>query len=269
MKPLALTLALLSLSSSPLFAHRSWVLPSMTVFSSNGAWVTFDAAISNDLFFPNHHSMGLESMKAYAPDGSEAAIVNKASGEIRSTFDLQLNQTGTYKIQTQRTSFSAQWKESGEDKRWRGTLDAFEKAKLAAKEGIQLTEAVMNNQTFVTNGKPNKTALAPNKKGLEIDFTATHPNDLITGQPFSFTMLLDGKPIEGVTVEVYQGNDRFRDSSQVIKATSDKDGKFEIKFTNAGRYWLTASHTADSADRDGIPFKKRAAMNCTFEVFAD
>jgi hypothetical protein len=34
----------------PAQAHRAWLLPSATVLSGTDAWVTVDAAISNDLF---------------------------------------------------------------------------------------------------------------------------------------------------------------------------------------------------------------------------
>src|SRR3546814_13066559 len=37
-------------------------------------------------------------MKAWAPDGSEAAIENKATGRYRSTFDVHLTQKGTWRI---------------------------------------------------------------------------------------------------------------------------------------------------------------------------
>src|SRR3546814_17130611 len=73
-------------------------MPSATVLSGDDVWVTIDAAISNDLFYFEHHPMRLDAMKAWAPDGSEAAIENKATGRYRSTFDVHLTQKGTWRI---------------------------------------------------------------------------------------------------------------------------------------------------------------------------
>lgn len=269
MKSLTLSLALLTISSTSLIAHRSWILPSMTSFSSEGAWVTFDAAISNDLFFPNHHAMGLENMKAYAPDGTEVALENKTDGEIRSTFDLQLNQTGTYKVESKRQMVFAYWSEEGEKKRWRGSMQELETSKTLSKEGVSIMKASMSSQTYITNGKPNKLALAPEKKGLEVNFVSSHPNDLYTNEESVFNLVLDGKSIEGVGVEIYQGNDRFHDESEPLKAITDKDGKVTFIFPKSGRYWLTASHEVEAGEMKGKPLKKKASINLTFEVFAE
>ena len=152
MKKSLLSLSLIALSTVPTTAHRSWILPAMTVYAEEGAWATFDAAVSNDLFAANHHGMSLETVKAIAPDGTPLALVNMAEGEIRSTFDLQLNKKGTYKVVNSRASLRASWEEGGERKRWRGTPEEFDQAKLAEKDGIVLKESVRTNVTYLTNG---------------------------------------------------------------------------------------------------------------------
>src|SRR3546814_3102757 len=94
----AATAALAAAIAAPASAHRQWMMPSATVLSGDDVWVTIDAAISNDLFYFEHHPMRLDAMKAWAPDGSEAAIENKATGRYRSTFDVHLPQKGTWRI---------------------------------------------------------------------------------------------------------------------------------------------------------------------------
>src|SRR3546814_3251823 len=94
----AATAALAAAIAAPASAHRQWMMPSATVLSGDDVWVTVDAAISNDLFYFEHHPMRLDAMKAWAPDGSEAAIENKATGRYRSTFDVHLTQKGTWRI---------------------------------------------------------------------------------------------------------------------------------------------------------------------------
>src|SRR5690606_38555813 len=80
------TIAAATLAVVPASAHRQWMLPSATVLSGDDVWVTVDAAISNDLFYFEHHPLRLDSVKAWAPDGSEAPIENQATGRYRSTF---------------------------------------------------------------------------------------------------------------------------------------------------------------------------------------
>ena len=90
--------ALAALVATPASAHRQWMMPSSTVLSGDDVWVTVDAAVSNDLFYFEHQPLRLDAMKAWAPDGSEAAIENKSTGRYRSTFDVHLTQKGTWRI---------------------------------------------------------------------------------------------------------------------------------------------------------------------------
>ena len=59
-KPLLALAALITLTS-PALAHRFWILPSATVLSGDEPWVTFDAAVSNNLFFADHVAPPLEA----------------------------------------------------------------------------------------------------------------------------------------------------------------------------------------------------------------
>jgi hypothetical protein len=79
-------------------AHRGWIVPSFTVLSGDGAWVTVDAAVSNELFYADHNPMRLDAVVVTAPDGSVDKIQNALTGKYRSTFDVQLAKPGTYKI---------------------------------------------------------------------------------------------------------------------------------------------------------------------------
>src|SRR5699024_8007585 len=79
-------------------AHRAWILPAATVLSSDNAWVTVDAAISNDIFHTDYHAMDLSAIKIFNPNGKEVAMQNPSKGRYRSVFDVELTENGTYKI---------------------------------------------------------------------------------------------------------------------------------------------------------------------------
>ena len=64
-------------------AHKAWLLPSQTTFSGNDSLVTVDAAISNDLFYFNHHAMALDNLEVTSPDGKAVEAENKAKLRYR------------------------------------------------------------------------------------------------------------------------------------------------------------------------------------------
>ncbi len=76
-------------------AHRQWLFPSATVLSGADPWVTFDAAISNDLFYFEHFPLRLAGVTVSAPDGTTVKPENPGTGRYRSTSDLPLAQNGT------------------------------------------------------------------------------------------------------------------------------------------------------------------------------
>lgn len=47
-------------------AHRIWMYPSATILSGNDPWVTIDAAVSNDLFYFEHHPLRIANIGSNA-----------------------------------------------------------------------------------------------------------------------------------------------------------------------------------------------------------
>src|SRR3569623_145601 len=86
--------ASVSLLAVPAQAHRAWLLPSATVLSGTDAWVTVDAAISNDLFYFEHHALQLDNLSIMGPDGKAVTAENTSQGRFRSTFDVKLAEPG-------------------------------------------------------------------------------------------------------------------------------------------------------------------------------
>ncbi|WP_072377875.1 DUF4198 domain-containing protein [Hyphomicrobium sp. NDB2Meth4] len=53
----------------PASAHRAWLLPSTTILSDTGSWITVDAAVSDTLFYFDHNAMRLEGVGSDGPRG--------------------------------------------------------------------------------------------------------------------------------------------------------------------------------------------------------
>lgn len=262
-KFLAISGAVLSLAG-PANAHRAWMMPSTFTLSGEDQRITVDAAISNNLFYPNHHALSLDGIEVTGPDGAPVGIENAATGEYRSVFDVPLRQQGTYKIASGGAGYFASWEENGERRRWRGSLEELEVEGIAGKPGVTISKSVRRVETFVTLGAPSETVFAAEGEGLELQ-PVTHPNDVFAGEEASFVLLLNGEPAEGVEVEIIRGHDRYRDSENAAKLVTGADGSFSFTPQEAGPYWLSAEAEGE-AELDGQMIGERVSYVMTFEA---
>lgn len=281
---LAAALCLLPLSA---MAHKQWLVPSSTVVAGTDAWVTVDAAVSNQLYYPDHVPMALTNIAITAPDGSKQAPQNPATGKYRSVFDVQLRQDGTYRIANTGGGVMARWdtKESlaaakapkdgkpqpggmgGPGGARGGFLRNATPEDLATKIpkdalNVQITESIGRVETFVTHGATS--AVAPIGKGLELA-PVTHPNDLFAGEEATFKLLVDGQPAAGLEIEIVRGGTRYRNAQDEIKLTTAADGSFKVTWPEAGMYWLEAS-TTDTKTSVPQAKQRRLMYVATLEV---
>ncbi|MPY73774.1 MAG: DUF4198 domain-containing protein [Alphaproteobacteria bacterium] len=263
--PLPIVASILAFLLTPLTAeaHRVWLLPSSTVLSGQDPWVTVDAAVSNDLFVFEHRPMRLDSLAVLGPKGEPIAVQNQATGQFRSTFDVQLKARGTYKIAIAGSGYSARYKLKGETRRWRGTKAELGAAIPSGAENVTLAKFHNRTEVFVTSGAPTPNALKPTGRGLEMK-PITHPNDLFAGEPAVFQFLNDGKPAAGLDVEVVPGGIRYRNQLKAMKMTTDAEGRITVTWTEAGMYWIGASVRDDTRDADGAVSRSRYSV--TLEV---
>jgi uncharacterized GH25 family protein len=219
-------------------AHRGWIVPSATVLSGD-VWVTFDAAISNELFYPDHNAMRLDGVVATAPDGSVDKIQNGSTGKYRSTFDVALSKPGTWKIGSSSQSVTASYTEGGVVKRFRGSPEDFAKQVPAGAADLKTIKSFNRNEVFVTRDKPTTEVFKPTGKGLEL-VPVTHPNDLVAGEAASFKFLVDGKPAADLEVTIAEGGSRYSPRADQ-KVKTGADGVLKFTLPEAGMYWINAS----------------------------
>lgn len=266
----AATVALAAIAAVPAGAHRQWMLPSSTVLSGDDVWVTIDAAVSNDLFYFEHQPLRLDAVKAWAPDGTEAAIENKATGRYRSTFDVHLTQKGTWRIASVSDGLLGSYDLNGKTERLpRGTTAANLAERLpAGATNVKTAESNNRNEVFVTVGEPTTTLFKPTGKGIELA-PVTHPNDLITGETASFQFLFDGKPAAGLSVTVIPGGIRYRNQLGEVNLKTDAQGKVDVTWPEPGMYWVNVT-TPQAEQPEGAPpsIARRASYVTTLEVLA-
>lgn len=237
-------------------AHNVWLLPSSTVLSK-AEWITVDAAVSNDLFFFNHFPLNLDGLVVTAPDGATVAPQNVHKGKLRNVFDLDLQQTGTYRLAVVNAGLFASYKDkaTGQPRRWRGTPEKFAAEVPADAQDLRVTQSAGRVEAFVTVGKPS--AIKPSGQGLEL-VPVTHPNDLVAGEKATFAFHVDGKPVAGIEVALVPGGTRYRNSVDGIKATTDASGQFSVTWPRAGMYWIDADA---NDDKTSLPQAKERRLS--------
>lgn len=266
LRPALYSAAVLAVLSTPagLSAHRLWMIPSTTVVSGQDSWVTFDAAASNDLFFPDHQPLRNEPAVT-APDGSAGKVQNFNIGKYRATFDVQIDKPGTWKLALVNSGVMGSYTLNGKDERLpRGTrADQIATAIPAGATNVKLAENLSRNEVFVTSGAPTDTVLKPTGQGLEFA-PVTHPNDLVKSEAATFGFLIDGKPAAGLTVTVIPGGSRYRDAVGEMTFKTDAKGQVTVKWPNTGLYWLNTTAEGQST---AIPnATKRMGYTATLEV---
>ena len=252
--------ALLALCAAAVQAHSVWLLPSSTVLSK-AEWITVDAAVSNDLFYFNHFPLGLDTLAVTSPSGAAVAPQNPHRGKLRSVFDLELQQPGTYRIALVNDGLNASYKGAdGQTKRWRGTPEKFAAEVPANAPELAVTQSAGRIETFVTVGKPS--VPAPIGQGLEL-IPVTHPNDLVKGEKATFALHVDGKPAQGLEVEIVRGGTRYRDKIDEIKVNTDASGQFSVTWPQAGMYWI---ETSTKDNKTSVPQAKERRLSYVVTV---
>lgn len=299
MKTRLIAAAALIAVAAPGLAHRGWLLPSATIFSGSHDWLTVDAAASNDLFFPDHRPMPTANIKVWAPDGTEGKIANAATGNVRSTFDVQLDKPGTWKIGTMQAGVGGSFKVDGVEYRLGGRrgpggpggaggpanpnlnqpgpnapgpnpnaprfVSSVDEIPANATD-IQIIESSGRNEIFATAGEPTTTVFNPTNKGLEM-LPITHPAELVRGEPAQFKFLVDGKPAQNLKVTIVPGGKRYRDGDGAFDVTTGADGIARVDFPEAGMFWLNTS-LSDKNSTMPKATGRRMSYTATLEVMA-
>jgi uncharacterized GH25 family protein len=269
MKPskllLAAALAGLALNAS---AHKPWLLPSSTMVDAKEAWVTVDAAISEDLFDIDHQPLKLDAIVITGPDGATVAPQNASTGRLRSTFDIKMSKPGTYKVALVQQGVFGSYQLNGETKRFRGTEESLAKDVPADAKDVKLSRNYSRLETFVSANKADNAVFKPTGVGLEL-VPVTHPNDLRAGEKATWRFLLDGKPAANQAFSLIPGGVRYRGTLGEIRQSTDAKGEITFTLPDAGMYLVSSGWPAAAAPAPGQPPQmppRRVSYAATVEI---
>lgn len=244
-----LVLALTSLLPVAAHAHRQWLLPAASNVESREPWAVVDAGVAENLF-DLEMPLKLDGLVITGPDGAALNADNILNGKQRNTIELKLAKPGTYRFALVSESVSASYKLNGEQKRFRGTAETFATDIPKNAEDVQKTVTFSRNETFVSTGTPNDTALKPTNVGLEL-VPLSSPTELYAGEKTRFRLLIDGKPAAKLGVSLIPGGVKYRGVLNEVRVVTDDKGEITVTWPSAGAYQVSASWPARAPAGEG------------------
>ena len=253
-------------------AHSPYLQP--TQFAPTRGYVAVLAALTDEVYFVPDLALRGEGFFLVDPEGRRSEIENVAPMKSFVAAEADLATDGTYRITTgERAGRSARFAKI--DGRWlavrqprpgqqqgqqrppqqAGQMErprAIDEADLPA--GAETTEmqAVVVAETYVTRGAPSDAAVKTTGKGFELK-PLIHPNEIFLDTGFPFEILMDGKPAEGVALEVFRGGNAYEDKKVYGEVTTDAAGRATVAFDRPGVYVLTTRYPGRPAPGEAPP----------------
>ena len=240
-RSLILVSMLAMLASLDAQAHKRWFLP--TDFAlSDAETVTVDFSASNNIFYVDN-PMPLQGIKVLSPQGEEVVISNGVVGARRTSFDIAIEQEGTYRVMTTPPAvYFLAYKMPGEkEMRYeRGPLEKLKASVPKEAESAQFAEANALIETYITLGAESEAMVDNSVAGLSLK-PVSHPNMLYSDEPAEFRLFLDGKPAPELAITIVPEGTRYRDGQGEKTFTADQEGLVTIEWPQPGRYLLEAA----------------------------
>ena len=234
-------------------AHNRWILPThFNVSAEEGGkpvWIMADVTASNETFNVDK-PMGSDRFSILKPNGKPSRPGSSFRGHRKSVVDINLAESGTYKMFLDSdVSYWTRYEMAGSDEaKWlRGANKATRDARLPkGAKNVKTMASKAQVMTFVTLNEPTNNYGVSNE-GLELK-PITHPSDIAQNEQVTLQMLFDGKPQQGVKVEIIKDGARYRNDPEALELKSNKNGEVTFTLKDAGRYLLMANYRSESSD---------------------
>lgn len=234
-------------------AHNRWILPTHFNVSAEQSgkqvWIMADVTASNETFNVDK-PMGSDRFSIIKPSGKEARPGSSFRGHRKSVVDINLPESGTYKMFLDNdVSYWTSYEMAGSDKRkWMRNINKANRDSMLPKGAKNPKTVASSSQvmTFVTLNEPTDN-FALSNQGLELK-PITHPSDIAQNEEVKLQLLFNGKPQKGVEVEIIKDGARYRNNPDALELVSDKKGNIAFTLKDAGRYLLMAEYRTEKSD---------------------
>ena len=286
------------LTSLPVLSHAHTMSPFLLpeVFDTKAAQsISFQSGITIEKFFVAGNNFKTTYVIT-EPDGQQKPINAAAALKRFNIAEFDLPKEGTYRIRTQ-DAVGNNGKYALVDGRWLRVrpartpmpmqAPADKPAKTAATPKapvnaqpprvIAADQVPANAQTlevtnhfiaesYVTKGKPTAIPTA-SKKGFEFTLL-THPNELYAGESLKAQVLMNGKPVPNLEVDIFKGAGSYEPNAKREQphVKTNAKGEVEIKFDQAGIYLITTAYPEANPDATKKPATENFTYGLTVEV---
>lgn len=250
------TLALLAVTG-PAAAHTGYLQPNL-FNTPQRDHVTVEASFTEELFTPDI-VMKADDYHVVTPSGAKVKLPAVTYLRDLALFEVDLPENGTYRISTG-VREGAKRKMALVGAKWEPVRE-----REGAPAGARVADAqsITRSDVYVSKGPASDKALAPAGMGLEI-VPLSHPNRIDPGAALPVRLLLDGKPVAGVTISLQGPDLPDEEDAKAVTVTTDKDGKASLTLPKAGTFLLLARHRVEAAD--GPVAVKSHSATLTFAV---
>jgi len=247
----AITGTIFTLCTFTSHAHDIYIWPSFfSVDMDKPGSVTVDITATHTLFRPDF-SMPSQGLKVYGTDGKQMRRIGSFyQGARRSTFDLAIQEQGTYALTYERgPSYFSRYTvgERKTEKRLRAKKSDAAKQMPENGGDLETTKYYTVAMSYVTNQAPSETVLEPKKTGFEL-VPVTHPADYVTGEDIQIKLLFDGEPVPELDLVVEKEGPQYQQTPFALELKSDKHGLIDFNLEEGGRFMLKVNHKKESDD---------------------
>lgn len=224
--------------SLPAMSHDVWIsADSFEIHSDEQTIYSLDVSRSAEAFIAEaNHKTG--KVTVVGPKKDSKSYSAAFSGENKEVFETEFKDYGTYYVNAKETQVFLTFYEDNAGKEHKVRLPKSQYSSLP--KGVKVEKTVekrLATETYISFNGLSDISKEIRKEGVTI-VPNIHPSKITTQQPFSFTIYVDGKPLEKGEVALKSLNHIYYDDYEKIEVEAAKGGEYEFEVKHPGRYLL-------------------------------
>jgi uncharacterized protein DUF4198 len=228
----------LGLGAFPAMSHDVWIsADAFEIHTDEQNTFSVDVSRSAESFIAeSNHEVG--NLTIIGPKKDSKAYAAAFSGKNKEVFEVEFNDYGTYYLNADETQVFLTFYKDEEGNKHKIRLPKSQYSTLPKGSKPEKTvEKRLASESYISFNGLSEVSKEIREKGVTI-IPNTHPSKIETDEPFSFTIYVDGKPMEEGEVALKSLNHLYYDDYEKIEIEQAKGGKYEFEVKHPGRYLL-------------------------------
>jgi uncharacterized GH25 family protein len=241
--------------SLPAMSHDVWIAAdSFEIHSDEQSIYSLDLSRSAEAFISeSNHETG--NISIVGPKGVKKDYAPAFSGKNKEVFEAEFKEYGTYYLNAAETQVFLTFYKDAEGKKHKIRMPKSQYSTLPeGSKPVRTVEKRLASESYVSFNGISEMPKEIRKEGVTI-VPNTHPSKIETNEPFSFTIYVDGVPMEKGEVALKSLNHIYYDDFEKVEIEEAKGGVYEFEVKHPGRYLLgveSGSELTGDADADSL-----------------